>query len=257
MNEPATLNEQSAIDTPVEPIPTPPADPMVSMIERLVLDPNADIEKLEKMLEMKERIEGQNQFREYSEAMSRAQAEMKPVARNKENKQTSSNYADLSAIYKACKPIAGEYGLSFSTYPEVSDKEKQMRVRWVVRHVSGHQETGYADLPIDAAGIAGKVNKTGIHAFGSTASYARRYLFCMIFDIATQDDDGNASASGEPITEEQYIELRDMIDKIPDLDEQVVLTAENLHLLTELPSSRFGAVVSNLRITAEKRGVDI
>jgi hypothetical protein len=36
------------------------------------------------------------------------------------------------------------------------------------------------------------VNKTQVHALGSTSSYARRYLVCMIFNVTTEDDnDGN------------------------------------------------------------------
>ena len=38
---------------PTEEVALLPADPMVSMIERVAMDPDADLEKLERMLELK------------------------------------------------------------------------------------------------------------------------------------------------------------------------------------------------------------
>ena len=39
-----------------------PAGPMVSMIERIAMDPNADLAKLERMLELKEKHEALLKF---------------------------------------------------------------------------------------------------------------------------------------------------------------------------------------------------
>ena len=87
-----------------------------------------------------------------------------------------------------------------------------MGVRWTLRHQSGHEESDVAEVPIDDKGMKGNANKTQTHAFGSTASYARRYLFCMIFDVATSDDnDGNSHAAHATVSAEQFIELRDLI----------------------------------------------
>lgn len=186
-------------------------DPMVSMIERIATDPDSDLEKLERMLSMKERLDNESSRRAYFDAMADAQAEMEPVARNKRNNQTNSNYSDLAEIYKSCKPVATKHGLSFSTYPSSCEKPGHMGVRWIVRHKDGHYEEDVADIPIDAAGLKGTKNKTDTHAFGSTASYARRYLFCMIFDIATSDDNDGNNETIETISQEQFIELRDLI----------------------------------------------
>ena len=191
-----------------------PADPMVSMIERVVMDPNADLDKLERMLAMKERMDAEAARRSFSDAMAACQAEMEPVARNQNNDQTRSRYADLAAIYKACKPICARHGFSFSTLPAASDKPGMMGVRWTLRHQSGHEESDVAEVPIDDKGMKGTANKTQTHAFGSTASYARRYLFCMIFDVATSDDnDGNRRTDSATISAEQFIELRDLIEE--------------------------------------------
>ena len=49
MTELAKITTTDAAETMV------PADPMVSMIERVAMDPNADLAKLERMLELKEK----------------------------------------------------------------------------------------------------------------------------------------------------------------------------------------------------------
>lgn len=248
MNDLATIHQDDDI------LPAATVDPVLSMIERVVMDPNADLDKLERMLAMKERIDADAARRAFSDAMAACQAEMQPVARNKKNDQTRSKYADLAAIYTACKPLVSKYGFSFSTFPASTEKPGMMGVRWTLRHKAGHEESDMAEIPLDDKGMKGTANKTQTHAFGSTASYARRYLFCMIFDIATGDDDDGQSAqrNAEPITEEQYIELRDLIEQA-GITEDIVCTAERIAMLAELPASKFGHVQRNLETTIKKR----
>jgi ERF superfamily len=217
------------------------ADPMVSMIERVVMDPNADLEKQERMLAMKERLDAESARRAFSDAMASCQAEMVPVARNQNNDQTRSKYADLATIYSSCKPICARHGFSFSCFPAQTDKTGMMGVRWTLRHSSGHEESGIAEVPIDDKGLKGTTNKTQTHAFGSTVSYARRYLFCMIFDVATSDDnDGNKAA--ETVSADQFIELLDLLEVTDtDLDKFVLAFGgvPGTSTLEEFPAASF------------------
>jgi len=226
-----------------------PADPMVSMIERLVMDPKSDLDKLERMLSMKERLDADSRKRMFNEAMSACQAEIAPIARNKRNSQTDSNYADLAAIYKAAKPILDRHGFSFSTFPASSEKQGYMGIRWVLRHSAGHEEADVAEIAMDDRGLKGNVNKTQTHAFGSTASYARRYLFCMIFDIATEDNDGNQRAP-DTVSAEQFIALRTKLEEsgmAPKLFHQAFghKDPDNANL-TEFPAARFSEAMERL-----------
>lgn len=202
---------------------TLPADPMVNMIERVVMDPNADLDKLERMLAMKERMDAEAARRAFSDAMAACQAEIEPVARNQNNDQTRSKYADLAAIYKTCKPITARHGFSFSTFPASTEKQGYMGVRWTLRHQSGHEESDVAEIPLDDKGMKGTANKTQTHAFGSTASYARRYLFCMLFDVATSDDNDGNNGHADTITAEQYVTLRDKAEEAGVSEEKICL----------------------------------
>lgn len=197
-----------------------PIDPMITMIERVVLDPNASIEKLERMLAMKERLEDRaleerkrEQELAYHTAFSECQKELKVVVKNKENKQTNSQYADLAALSEAVDPVIHKHGFSLSFQPAGTNAQGEQMIKWRIAHSGGHIESDTAALPADKAGTKGVVNKTDLHAFGSTATYGRRYLKLMLFDIATRDDDGN-KAGKATISAEQAAELDRLADEV-------------------------------------------
>src|SRR5271154_5741796 len=95
-------------------IEVPQADPMMAMIERAARDPQTDIDKLERLFALRERMVAEEKKTAYQAAMVRAQAKMKPVYRDAENKHTHSTYARLESISDAIKPIYTEEGFSLS-----------------------------------------------------------------------------------------------------------------------------------------------
>lgn len=232
--------------TPVDDEPQRAAlDPMVSMIERVALDGNADLEKLERMLAMKERLDATSAQTAFNEALAGAQAKMPAIAAKHNNDQTRSKYAKLSDIYQGCKPIADQYGFSFNAVPEAGGRDGFLNMRWTLRR-GAHVESAVSEIPLDGTGMKGTANKTGTHAFGSTATYGRRYLFCAVFDIAIgEDDDGNTAGQGETISAEQYVAVQEKIEAA-GIDEQVVLDAEKIKALDFLPASRFAFVIKKL-----------
>lgn len=197
----------TAIDIRAEDKIIPASDaPMVAMIERIAMDPNIPIDRLEKMLAMKERME--DRAREDAErqakkaffaAMSKCQKELPVVIKRSRNSHTNSNYADLAAIEEQAMPIIHDHGFAVSFQPDGYNDKGELRILWEVSHAEGHSRNGVGEIPVDGAGSQGKVNKTGTQAFGSTATYGRRYLLCMIFNISTGDDrDGNKPPQREP-----------------------------------------------------------
>lgn len=191
-----------------------PADPMVSMIERVAMDPNADLDKLERMLAMKERLEATAAQSSFNEALAAAQAEMPSVAAKHNNDQTRSKYAKLADIYEACKPIAAQHGFSFNVIPVAGGRDGFMNMKWTLRR-GAHIESDVSEVPLDDKGMKGTANKTGTHAYGSTTSYGRRYLFCAVFDIAIGDDNDAANSRNhvETVSAEQFTILRDLIEE--------------------------------------------
>lgn len=222
--------------------------PMVAMIERIVMDPSIPIDRLEQMLAMKERMEDrarEDQDRQakkaYFAAMSKCQAELPVVTKNQDNTHTRSKYADLAAIETQAMPIIHKHGFAVSFQPDGYNDKGELRVKWEISHDAGHSREGVGEIPVDGAGAQGKVNKTGTQAFGSTATYGRRYLLCMLFNISTGDDrDGNAGRQEDnsPLSDDQFDALNTLLDE-SGADKQIFCEKWKIEAVRDLPASKF------------------
>ncbi len=195
--------------------PTGDGAEIINMIERAARDKNVDIDKFERLVELRERMEANAAKKAFAEAMALVQAELPQIVRRAENSQTNSTYAALEAIGEAIDPIITKHGFSQTFAEEDSPKEGCRRIICDLLHKDGHEKKYHVDMPIDIAGIAGKVNKTQTHAFASTVTYSRRVLTMMIFNVksrkAMPDDDGNAAGGADLITEEQVQQIQQML----------------------------------------------
>jgi hypothetical protein len=230
--------------------------PMVAMIERIVMDPSIPIDRLEQMLAMKERMEDRAREdderaakRSYFAAMSACQAELPVVVKNQRNTHTKSNYADLAAIEQQAMPVIHKHGFAVSFQPDGFNERGELRVQWEVSHKEGHVRNGVGEIPVDGAGSQGKVNKTGTQAFGSTATYGRRYLLCMLFNISTGDDtDGNRPANDDDDDFISSDQVKIILDLIADTDSDIEKFCEigKIEAVPDMRSSQFASAVGVL-----------
>jgi hypothetical protein len=187
---------------------------ILNVIAKAAADPNTDVDKLERLLAMQERVLEREAKRSYEDAMLAAQNEIRPILKNRQNKETHSTYADLEQISDMADPVIHKYGFSLSYGTADCPKADHYRVTCEVSHTGGFSKHHQADVPIDNTGPKGAKNKTDTHGFGSALSYGRRYLKLMIFDIATTDDDGRAAGKGGPINAEQLAVLNGLCDAV-------------------------------------------
>lgn len=187
---------------------------ILAMIERAARDPSVNIERMQQLFDMRERLETRRAKMAFNEAMAAAQAELPQVVRKAENTHTKSFYATLETIGEAIDPIITSHGFSQSF--SIDDCPLPGHYRLVCRtaHIGGYEQIDHADLPADIGGSQGKANKTAIQALGSTLSYGRRYLTLLIFNVKTQkimkDDDGNGALNGASVSEDQADRLRQL-----------------------------------------------
>lgn len=240
--------------------------PMVAMIERIAMDPTIPIDRLEQMLAMKERMEDRNremarEDREYEaktayfSAMSACQKELPVVTKNKRNSHTNSNYADLAAIEDQAMPIIYAHGFGVSFQPDGYNDLGELLIKWEISHSGGYVRNGVGAIPVDGAGAKGGVNKTGTQAFGSTATYGRRYLLCMLFNISTGDDnDGNRTKGPVgPLSEEQATQLREKINAA-GADIERFCKRWHIEAIPEMPAAKFDEAMASLdRFAQQKR----
>lgn len=203
-------------------IPHHDAGALTSVIERAAANPDVDIEKMERLLNMQERMLGRQAETDFFNALTLAQSEIQRVHANLDNKQTRSKYASYGALDKVVRPIYVKHGFALSFDTGTAEVEAHIRILCNVSHRGGHCKTYHIDMPADGKGAKGGDVMTKTHATASGVSYGRRYLVMMIFNIAIgddNDDDGN-SAGGANLVEDllTYNELvREHWDTLADV----------------------------------------
>ena len=180
--------------------PPDEATALIHVIERAALNPDIDVEKMERLLAMQERIFNRNAEAAFNSGMSECQSEIRPIAADAENKQTHSFYATYAKLDKALRPIYTKHGFSISYDTADSPKPEHVRVVAYVAHSGGHTRTYRVDMPADGKGAKGGDVMTKTHASGAANSYGMRYLLKMIFNVAIGEDDtdGNGPKNEEP-----------------------------------------------------------
>ena len=166
----------------------------MQLIERVARDSSIDVDKLDRLLIMRERENARLAEQAFSAALAEAQTEMVPVVVDSTNPQTRSRYASYAALDRAVRPIYTRHGFGLSFNTDDAPGLEQARVICDVCHSGGHTRRYRIDMPVDGKGARGGDVMTKTHAMGSGISYGMRYLLRMIFNLAIdQDDDGNAA----------------------------------------------------------------
>lgn len=223
---------------------------ILNVIARAAADPNTDVDKLERLLAMQERVLAREAEQAFQEAMRAAQQEIKPVLANKKNPQTKSEYADLEALSDGIDPIIHKHGFTLSYGSDSSPLPDHYRVTCHAAHTGGHARDYHADVPIDMTGLKGERNKTTTHGWGSAMTYGRRYLKLLIFDVtittkATRDDDGNRAGNGGLVNKEQVAVLNGLADAV-SADKISFCRYLKVDDLPHLPGRRYNEAVNLL-----------
>src|SRR5690606_22703208 len=87
---------------------------LLQIIERASKDPTVDMDKLERLMAMHERMVARNAESAFNAAMEACQAEMRPISADATNPQTRSKYATYGKLDKALRPIYTRHGFSIS-----------------------------------------------------------------------------------------------------------------------------------------------
>lgn len=184
----------------------------VRLIE-MAIQQNADVEKLEKLMDLQERWDARQAEAAFNAALNRVQANLPTIEKDAANTQTKSKYSKLETVNAALVPVYAEQGFSISWGTDTSPVDGHIRVVGDLSHAHGHTRRYFLDVPLDNVGAQGNVNKTKVHATGSSVSYGRRYLTLMMFNASTYDDvDGNKHK--QTISEQQEADLQALIDEV-------------------------------------------
>jgi hypothetical protein len=216
----------------------------LATLERVALNPEVSVDKMERLLDMQERVQAKRAEAEFNAAMARVQGELPRILKNAANETTRSTYANLEAVNRAITPVYTREGFALSFNNPGGAPDGFYRVTCTVMHRAGHSREYQVDVPADSVGMKGTVNKTPTHAFGSSMSYGRRYLTMLIFNLTTtnEDDDGQAAAV---ITEAQVADLEALLTEVK-ADREGFLRYCKVDDLADLPAIKFRAAVAAL-----------
>lgn len=192
---------------------------LMTAIARAASDPTVDVEKMERLFAMHERMEARQAEVAFNDAMNRVQAHMGRVGTDKTNTQTRSNYATYGKLDRALRPLYTAEGFSLS-YGTGESEADVVRVTCDVSHRDGHTRHYHIDMPADGKGAKGGDVMTKTHATGSATQYGMRYLLKMIFNVATadEDDDGNGASGDDTNAASDWIDAIDDADTMDQLN---------------------------------------
>ena len=196
------------------PVATDNTVSLLAVIERAAKDPAVDIEKMERLMAMHERLVAKQAEAAFNVAMTQCQGEMRRVSTDATNTHSSSKYATYGKLDSVLRPIYTEHGFSLTFSDGETAKPEHVRVVCLLRHIGGHKETHWKDMPADGKGAKGGDVMTKTHAAGAAQQYGMRYLLKGIFNVAIGEDDNDGNEPLELITEEQAADLECLITEI-------------------------------------------
>lgn len=235
-------------------VATEPAAPtesgnVLQIISRAAADPSVDIEKLERLLAMQERITARSAQAEYAAALAEMQPHLPMIAERGAIKDRSGNaqsrYALWEDIVTTITPILSAHGfaLSFRTANEAN----MVSVTGVLSHRAGHSESTTLALPIDTSG-----SKNAVQSVGSSTSYGKRYTASALLNLRTGeiDDDGRIGGDEPRIDEDQIANLQALMDEV-GADKARFFAYLKITALDEIYARNYSSVV---KLLESKRG---
>lgn len=205
----------------------------------MAIQSGADIEKLEKLMDLQDRWEAKQTKKSFLEAMSSFQRVCPDILKKK--KAHNSNYAPLGDIVAHIREPLSDCGLS---YRFEQKHDNGVSVRCIVSHVDGHSESTTMTAQADTSG-----SKNSIQAIASTVTYLSRYTLCAALGIVTADADMDGRLPDEMKTTIDQSQVQQLYDLLCDEGGiftekgQKVSKAFKFTYLKDIPSKKFNQIL--------------
>jgi hypothetical protein len=188
----------------------------MSLIEMAVAQ-KADVDKLEKLLELHLRWEANEAKKAFVKAMKAFKETAPAITKNKgvsyqnsKGQTVAYRHATLDNVCDSIEDDLSKYGLAHRW--KMTQDNGRIRVTCVITHEQGHsEETSLEAGPDDSGG------KNSIQAIASTVTYLERYTLLAATGLAAENTDNDGA--GTP----QFEKLQEFLDAMS--------TAPNLNVL--------------------------
>ena len=217
---------------------------LLDIISQAAKDPAVDIDKMERLMQMHERLTAKQAETAFNAAMTRCQEEMRRVSADATNPQTHSKYATYGKLDSILRPIYTRNGFSLTFSDGETQKSEHVRVVCLVRHIGGHKEVHWKDMPADGKGAKGGDVMTKTHATGAAQQYGMRYLLKGIFNVAIGEDDNDGNDDDIVfINENQVADLRSLLEEVK-ADTSTFCKFFKIESIEKLPAKAYPYAVS-------------
>jgi ERF superfamily len=198
------------------------SDSMLAMIERAVSAPDFDVNKLQQLLEMRERWEANEAKKAFVAAMNAFKRNPPTIRKTKgvtlgkgADAQPAYFYAPLNQVCEIIIPALNSVGITH--HWETGADGDRIVVTCVLRHELGHTERG---ATMKAAPDTGP-GRNAIQSHGSTLTYLQRYTLLAACGLAATngDTDGQTPTEQSSLSDERYVQLKDGIENANNVPE--------------------------------------
>lgn len=194
------------------------ATAIIQMIERVALNPDVNVDTMERLYVMHERAQARAAKQSFVQSYATMTPKLPTIAENgailNSAGRPQSSYAEWEDINDAIGPILHEHGFTLSFRPG-STPDGKVLVTGILRHIDGHEDEATVTLPQDSSG-----GKNSVQGVGSSLSYGKRYAAIALLNITSRakrdrDDDGRGAGIG-PAAQKAISDIN-LADSLDDL----------------------------------------
>lgn len=206
------MNRGGVIAEPETDRPDPPLgqpnsiDRIIGTIERVARDPSVNVENMERIFALQERLLAIHRKQEFDEALARIQDQIPPVKKDgviplKNGEKIK--FAKFESIQKIVKPMLRAEGFTTTYTEEIPADNPAVKRVVITLSRGGHSHSCAAFVPVSDPGPA----RSAAQSMTSATSQGRRRAYVNILDITMEGEDDDGAGGLEPITEQQVLDL--------------------------------------------------
>lgn len=203
----------------------------MQLLSQVVENPDFDVAKLEKMMDLQERWEDRKAQQEFNQALANFQAEAPSIIKDGIGHR-SVTYAPLDTILKTIQPLLTAQGLSVRFSTSMTDTGL-LRATCTISHVSGHSEASEITVPVDSDMRANATQK-----MGSANSYAKRYALGNALNLTFIEKDTDGEGLHKTITTDQATVINDLLDETK-ANKEKFLSWAGVDSVEDIPATYF------------------
>lgn len=219
-SEPAdVVDAQPLAKVETQPLATVQGETEIGRLLNHALDKGIDTDKLEKLVELYERMQDREAAKEFAASLADFQAECPSIEKTstanivtRGGTNYSYAYAELDAIATVVRPFLHTRGLSYAWDCKVADRI--LTCTCTLRHVNGHSVSADFPCSIETSAAMSEPQKAA-----AALTFARRQSLVQVLGLTMTDPDNDGAGRPGPvgpITEERCRELNDLLIKAAD-----------------------------------------